>query len=327
MIKMRNELTSVVIPAYNRESLIIDALDSVYEQTYRPLEVIVIDDGSTDRTIQMVRKWIHAHSGSDLFTGRLFCQENRGGNSARNRGIDLSAGKFIAFLDSDDVWSRDKLQKQISLFKEPSVGGVYCGVQHIDLVSGRMTASCNRMYPVGWILDQILVRDVTAPTSTFVVRKAAFDKIGTFDIKLQARQDWDMWIRLASAYEIQAVPENLVQYREHSGPRTASDPMREIIAYQKIRQKYATLLSFLTPRLQKAAMANYHKRIGRIYFHNNISTATAFRHYAIALLSLPSDFDTWAALLGIFLPMNVRQRLHQLWNRLFGNTLLAIRSH
>jgi glycosyltransferase involved in cell wall biosynthesis len=262
-----------------------------------------------------------------VFTVQLVLQEKMGGNAARNRGIEASNGNFIAFLDSDDVWLPDKLKKQIQLFDEPEVGGVYCGLQHVDVASGQATETYNRIYPSGWILDQVLVKDVTAPTSTFILRKEVFEKVGSFDPELQARQDWDMSIRLASEYKIQAVPEALVQYGEHSGSRTASDPLREIQAFGLIREKYATLLAKQSLRVQNAARASYYKRMGRVYFHHKISVSKAFRFYLRAISNQPTDFDSWAALAGVFLPNGFRQWLHRLWNSIFGHTAFAIRSH
>jgi len=324
---MSNKLISVVIPVYNRKLLITHAMDSVVAQSYRPLELLIVDDGSTDRTVEAVQSWVDVHPNSDLFITKLICQERLGGNAARNRGIEASSGDFIAFLDSDDLWLTNKLKKQVVLFDDPQVGGVYCGVQHMDLASGNITASYNRRYPVGWILDQILVRDVTAQTSAFILRKKVFQKVGGFDLTLQARQDWDMWIRLASEYKIQAVPELLVQYGEHAGSRTASDPTQEIRAFEMIRKKYASLLRQQSPKVQQAAKASYYKRMGRVYYHHKISTGKSLRFYLIALITLPGDFDTWAAVIGIFLPTIFRQQLHNWWNRIFGSTTLAIRSH
>lgn len=325
-IEMTNKLVSVVIPTYNRASLIIDALDSVYRQSYRPLEVIVVDDGSTDTTEKVVRSWLCEHSEPGEFVAHLAQQQNLGGNAARNRGIQESTGELIAFLDSDDVWHPDKLQKQVPLFDDLEVGGVYCGIQAVNVDSGRRMTQ-QRLYPSGWLLAQLLVRDVTAPTSTYVVRREVFEQVGAFDLELEARQDWDMWIRIASGYKIQAVPEPLVQYRDHSGPRTATDPSREIRAYKVIREKYARLLAQQPPRVQRAAKASYYKRMGRVHFHHGSSTARALQYYVTSLFFWPVDFDTWAALFGVFLPMAVRKRLHQGWNRVFGRTPLGIRSH
>ena len=324
---MQNKLISVVIPVYNRENLVVRALDSVFLQSYRPLEVIVVDDGSTDETVKTIQNWIDAHLQSNSFMVRLICQDQMGGNAARNRGVEESIGEYIAFLDSDDVWNKKKLEKQLKYFEDSDVGGVYCGVQHMDLASETITTTYQRNYPVGWILEEILVRDVTAQTSTYILRKEVFQKVGNFDLSLQARQDWDMWIRLASKYKIEAVPELLVQYGEHSGPRTASDPMREIRAFEIIRRKYSFLLKSQSVRVQRAARAAFYKRKGRVYFHYLRSPFKAIWFYLVALVNYPTDFDTWAAILGVFLPTPVRELLNRFWNKIFGNSIFAIRSH
>lgn len=324
---MSARLISVVIPVHNRADLIAPALDSVFIQTYRPLELIVVDDGSSDGTSDVVRDWINAHADADQFSARLIAQEKAGGNAARNRGIAESKGEFIAFLDSDDRWLAEKLQKQIVKFDDPAAGGVYCGVQHIDLATGSVLESSSRDYPSGWLLDQLLVRDVTAQTSAFIVRRSVFDQVGVFDVNLPARQDWDMWIRLASAYKIDAVPEALVQYGEHSGSRTATDPMREIRAYDAIRKKYDSLLNQQPRHVQRAAKASYYKRMGRVYFHHRNSTLKAIQFYGMSIFYQPMDFDSYAALAGMLMPRSLRQSLHVYWNRLFGGTRFAIRSH
>lgn len=324
---MTRALVSVVIPVYNRRSLILQALESVGHQSYRPLEVIVVDDGSTDGTVETVKAWAREHACTEQFQVRLVQQEHKGGNPARNRGIRESHGEFIAFLDSDDVWLRDKLSKQIVRFQDPEVGAVYCGIQTVDLTTGKVLPTFRRRYPTGWILPQLLVRDVTAPTSTFVVRRRVFDVVGMFDESLAARQDWDMWIRVATAFKIEAVPEPLVQYRHHSGARTATDPSREIRAYAAIRDKYKDLLSRQPFSVRRAATASYYKRLGRVYFHYLGSRRKALVCYLWSLMNSPADFDTWAALFGIFLPRRIREQTHLVWNRIFGGTRFEVRSH
>ena len=125
-------LVSVVVPTYNRAHIIPSALDSIFAQNYRPLELIVVDDGSNDNTQVVVTKWISTHASHHDFKGRYVRQNNRGGNPARNHGISEASGELIAFLDSDDLWHSDKVKKQVDLMSsDHRVGGVYCGLQHV----------------------------------------------------------------------------------------------------------------------------------------------------------------------------------------------------
>lgn len=321
-----SELVSVIIPTYNRAHLITDALDSVFVQNYRPIELIIVDDGSQDATENIVKTWISFHQEKG-FMCRYIKQVNQGGNPARNKGIETAKGDFIAFLDSDDCWHQEKTSLQMKRFTGSKVGAVYCGVQEVDTKSNKILEKAPRTYSEGELLDQLLTRDVTAPTSAYIVRKIVFQEVGLFDTKLLARQDWDMWIRIAQWGKIHAVPRALVDYRTHEGERTASNPMKEIRAYRKIRKKYHQLLSQQPSSVQAASNAAYYKRMGRVHFHQEISRKKAFQYYLMAIFCSPADFDNWAALVGFFLPARFRQRLHKTWNSVFGGTSLTIRSH
>ncbi|MGJ8638558.1 MAG: glycosyltransferase family 2 protein [Opitutaceae bacterium] len=321
-----NTLISVVIPTYNRASLIEDALNSVYAQTYRPLEVIVVDDGSTDTTKSVVDTWAKERCDQSL-TVEFLEQENQGGNVARNTGIENATGDYIAFLDSDDAWLPEKLAEQISYFKNPKVGGVYCGVQHKNFETGSILEPSDRNYPTGELLEHLLVKDVTVQTSAYVVRTSVFKDVGNFDTSLQARQDWDMWIRLSSKYTIEAAPKVLVDFREHLGERTASNPQKEIDGYRAIRQKYSKLLKNQSLQCRLQASSAYYKRMGRVHFKHKLSKPKAFGYGMMAIISWPFDFDAYAALAGMFMPSDFRAKIHRAWNRVFGKTKLAIRSH
>lgn len=358
MSLQENALISIVIPTYNRADLITDALDSVCAQTYRPIELLIVDDGSTDETEAVVNEWVEGRGTRDLGRGlrvegrgskvegqlaaldtrhstlvsqlsiRYIHQDNLGGNPARNHGIREAKGNYIAFLDSDDAWLPEKLEKQMKKFEDPQVVAVYCGVRHMDFESGRILEPSDRLYPEGNLLEQLLVRDVTVQTSAYVVRKSVFDQVGPFDTELQARQDWDMWIRVATAGKIACVPEPLVNFREHAGVRTASNPMKEINGYRAIRKKYAHLLSKASLSCRLQARSAYLKRMGRVHHKHPELNSTKAPLYALsALLTWPFDFDAWAALAGMFLPKGFRQSLHRSWNTVFGRTRLAIRSH
>lgn len=323
------ELVTVVIPTYNRADLIIDALDSVVKQRYRPIECIIVDDGSSDNTEAGVARFTKSIQGpDDSFNLRYIRQENLGGNPARNNGIAHATGSLIAFLDSDDAWHADKLEKQIPLFANPEVAAVYCGVQHMDFESGDVLEPSERSYPSGDLLQQLLVRDVTVQTSAYIVRKSIFEQVGNFDTSLQARQDWDMWIRVASAGKIECVPEPLVDFREHAGLRTASNPLKEINGYRAIRKKYAALLAQTSIACRLKAHSAYLKRMGRVHTkHDSLSTSKGIGYRLGAVMCWPFDFDAWAAFAGMLMPSGLRRRLHRRWNSVFGATSLAIRSH
>ncbi len=327
MGEMKEVLITTVVPTYNRATLVVDALDSVYAQAYRPIEVIVVDDGSTDDTEEVIENWIQEHAPSNEFSVRYIYQKNAGGNVARNHGIREASGAWVAFLDSDDRWDTAKLEKQMRVAAEDSgIGAVYCGLRHWYADKNQF-GTIKRDYPQGNLLNQLLVHDVTAPTSCYLVRKELLEQCGLFDESLQARQDWDMWIRLATVTQVGAVPEALVDYREHSGVRTISNPQKELTAYARIMEKYIELRGCAPMWVRHAAWGAYYRRRARVYFHQSLSRRLAF-YYALKALSLwPFAFDGYAVVFGMFMPAGLRCKIRCFWNRAFGKTFLTIRSH
>jgi glycosyltransferase involved in cell wall biosynthesis len=318
---------TVVVPVFNRAGLIKNTLDSIQKQTYRPLEVVIVDDGSTDNTAEVIRNWVIQNQ-QDALRVRCVEQQNQGANSARNRGISEATGEFIAFLDSDDQWLAEKVEKQLAVFlANREIGGVYCGLQSVDLTSGKSHAATNRSYAVGDLSAAMLIRDVSSPTSCWMVRRNCFDDVGLFDISLPARQDWDMWIRLASKFKVGAVPEVLVEMGEHTGERVRSDPSREIAAHKTIFKKYAHLRKKLPFWVSLASLSAMYRRRGRVYLHRQGFRLKAISMQVLAIAVWPFCFDSYAALFGALLPPGIRSRIHVAWNRLFGKTALSIRSH
>jgi glycosyltransferase involved in cell wall biosynthesis len=322
-----NPLVSVVVPVYNRGELIVDALESVRMQTYRPIELVVADDGSTDDLHARLLKWMDEHKNDAGFSVQYIHQENQGANAARNLGIQHSQGEFVAFIDSDDRWLPSKLEKQIPLFStDAEIGGVYCGLGWVDLVSREQELDEGRLYPEGWLLKELLVHDITAGTSCYVIKRESFNKVGFFDVNLPARQDWDMWIRLSSKYKIACIHEVLVYGGKHPGQRISTNLEGSINAQLRIFEKYAPLRSQFPFSVRQSAESALYKRLGRIYFHHHISKRKAMRMYLKAIFTWPFDFDSYAALAGMLLPGGLRRNMHILWNKIFGKTPLAIRS-
>ena len=199
-------LVSVVIPNYNCARFLAETLDSVFAQTYPNLEVIVVDDGSTDDSLKVLESFASRV--------RVMRQANQGVSAARNAGIRESRGAFVAFLDADDLWHPDKLTKQIALFANPAVGLVYCAVEYID-ERGRSLGT-NFTGRRGRVLRSIALLQgtiVLAGGSTAVIRRECFDKAGDFDRALSTAADWDMFRRIACYYEIDVVREPLMRYR------------------------------------------------------------------------------------------------------------------
>lgn len=201
---------SVVIPSYNHAQYLGEAIQTALNQTYRDFEIIVVDDGSTDNTPQVL-----AGFGDPV---RCIRQENRGLAAARNAGVLAARGEFVAFLDADDSWLAEYLAKMLAAFgNDASVGAVYSGWHYVDS-SGKLLPRTN---------IQVLERDEMYQAMTFmdflipscvVVRRECFDRLGLFDETFRAAQgceDWDMWIRVLARYAMVGVPQALVKYRVH----------------------------------------------------------------------------------------------------------------
>ncbi|MEZ5543301.1 MAG: glycosyltransferase [Pseudomonadota bacterium] len=206
----QNSLVSVVIATHNMALYLPDAVESVRAQTYSPLEIIIIDDGSTDDTSKVVAQW----DGDPRV--RYIYQENQGQTRAKNRGIAEAGGKFIAFLDGDDRWRPTKLERQMPLFDvNERVGVVHSDEVFID-EQGREIGKRQVERPQGRITEQLLI-DNFVEFGSAVVRREALDKLGVFDESLSMSIDYDLWLRLSTAYDFMCLDEPMLEYRIWGG--------------------------------------------------------------------------------------------------------------
>jgi glycosyltransferase involved in cell wall biosynthesis len=203
-------LVSVIIPTYNRAQLVYRAVESVLAQTFKDYEIIVVDDGSTDTTEELLES---AYKGKVLYIKK---ERNEGLAAARNTGIQVSRGACLAFLDDDDTWHPKKLELQIALLRhKPSLGLVYCGYFQVD-GTGRVGGEV-KPTKRGKIHDELLCRNyIVGSASAALMAKEVVSRIGYFDEMLPSCEDWDMWIRIAKCYEIDFVDEPLVNCTFHS---------------------------------------------------------------------------------------------------------------
>lgn len=204
---------SVIIPTYNRADLLPRAIGSVLNQTFRDFELIVVDDGSTDNTKEVVKEF----QKKDERVRYIWRENSSGAAKPKNEGIKNSKGDYIAILDSDDKWLPGKLQKQLELFENssnPRVGFVSCHALVIDEKSGKKLEYKIPRYKN--VLKNILTQDYMGSGSGMVYKKSVFDNAGLFDENLKTGQDWEIRIRLAQKYDFDFVPRPLFKYYIHS---------------------------------------------------------------------------------------------------------------
>lgn len=215
---------SVVLPTYNRSDVLPRALRSIEAQTYENLEIIIVDGGSTDGTLEFL-------DGLDTDI-TLVNQENRNGAAvARNLGIKEAEGEFIAFLDSDDVWHPGKLERQLECFQRVSSD---CALVYTGFLTheGEVILPHYPEYS-GWIYEDQLLDDQISPTSTVMLRRSALDSLDRwFDPELPAREDYELWLRITERFAVDYVEEPLVLLDKDSGGRISEDWKAQIQAHE-----------------------------------------------------------------------------------------------
>lgn len=226
---------SIVIPAYNRSNTIRYCLDSVLNQTSRALEIIVVDDCSTDDTVDIVSSYLDSH------VRCIVLEKNTGAQAARNRGIREAQGEWIAFQDSDDEWLPEKLEKQVQAlalcgFDPWTV--VHTNAVWLETASGKQLPMQLPEVAGADVFGQLLSRP--GPLfPTLLVSKLALEAIGYLDEKVPSYQEWDTAIRLAERCRFIYLAEPLFVYHLHEGETISKDRKREISGYQYIIDKFA----------------------------------------------------------------------------------------
>ena len=278
---------SVVIPTHNHAAFLRQAIDSALSQTLPPLEIIVVDDGSTDETPAILREY-----GSRI---RPIRQPNAGVAAARNTGIGAATGDLIAFLDSDDVWEPSKLARQVARFKaDAALGLVHCGLERIDLTGRRLSVLVGGLE--GRVALEMLRLDrevIAGPGSTILVPRVIAEQLGGFDVRLPPSEDWDFCYRVATLYRVGFVPDILVRYRIHPlGIHWKIDKMRDgmLLALEKAFQSTDPEVQ----RLRAHAYGRLHRVLAGCYFEARHPRAF-LRHAMTSLRYDPGNFTYFAA--------------------------------
>jgi len=285
-----NPLVSVVVATYNMGHYLPEAVRSILDQSHRNVEVLVIDDGSTDDTPAVAaalaadpRVVVHR-------------QPNGGQAKAKNRGIELARGDYIAFLDADDAWLPGKLERQLPLFRgRPEVGVVYSDYENMDEKSQRMPKPPGRLRR-GQVSGALLIENfVSFPTA--VVRRECIEKLGSFDLTYGMGIDYDLWLRISAHYEFDFIGDPTVRYRIWSGQMS-----------KNYRKRYESAIRIMQafldrhPRVVPAATVREawaHTYLGRgdSILWNEKDARSARADYFRALRYQPIYWPVWRAIL------------------------------
>lgn len=244
-------MVSAIITTHNRKNLLDRAIQSVLNQTYKDIELIVVSDGSTDGTDEQMKKYE-----TDIRVKYITYSPGRGGNYARNTGIKAANGKYVAFLDDDDEWLPTKIEKQVQKIESDSlIGIVYTGLKSIYVKEG-----VSYLQAAGFEGDasiRILLGNVIGTTSTAMIKKEVLDKSGYFDENLKALQDYDLWVRVCQVANIGFVNEPLINYYNLASANQVSDKTSLYEDSKKyIHNKYQSLYSKLSEAQIKTIESN-----------------------------------------------------------------------
>jgi glycosyltransferase involved in cell wall biosynthesis len=242
---------SIIIPTYNRKSFVLEAVESVLAQTYEDFELIAVDDGSSDGTAEVLKRY-------EKRVLYLY-QANQGVSAARNNGLARAQGEFVAFLDSDDLWLAKKLAIQIAFMdRHPQAQISY--TDEIWIRRGnRVNPKKRHAKYSGEIYPQCLPLCIISPSSA-LMRRGLFEQVGTFDPALPVCEDYDLWLRVAARFPVYFIPQRLIVKRgghldQLSRQEWGIDRYR-VIALAKILE-----LGVLTPELRRLTINELHRKV------------------------------------------------------------------
>jgi len=244
-------LISVIIPVFNSEKTIRETIESVLKQSFTDFELIVVNDGSQDTTLEIIIQIKDPRL-------KVFSYSNAGVSATRNRGISQATGKYISFLDSDDLWTSDKLESQLkALQANPQAGVAYSWTNYID-ESGKFLYSGNKVVLNGNVYEQLLLQNFIESGSNVLIRREALNQVGGFDESLFGPEDWDLLIRLAAKYDFVVVPIPQILYRM-SANSVSSSISRQEKASLKVIEKAFTQAPEALQHLKRYSISNLYK--------------------------------------------------------------------
>jgi len=296
----------VVIPCLNDAAYIREALDSVFGQTLPPEEIIVADGGSTDGTADILNS----------YRGRLtwFRQEGKGVSAAKNQAVARTRGEYIAFLDADDLWYPEKLERQTALLDRcPEYGFCSSDVDFFDesgvFIHGAI--GTEKQPRSGYVFDELFVNNFIS-SATIMLRRFCFDRVGGFDENIRFAEDTEMWLRVAKEFRLGYIPEVLAAYRVRRSSRSFqfAEHYRSLGGtFDRFLGKYPDYFK-ARPGLMRNARYNLYRRWG--YRHFEVGEYRRARGLFLrALRRRPSAGMIWKYLAASLLPPSVLRKLRK----------------
>lgn len=280
-------LVSVVLPTHNMARFLGEALQSALTQTYPHLEVHVVDDGSTDSPREAIRSFladprVHFHS---------IPQSGQG--PAKNVALRASRGEFVAFLDADDLWVPDKLERQLPLFVRPEIGVVYSDFERVD-INGTPIQTFRGPIHVGRITNELLIENFVTGMAS-VVRRECFDRVGLFDETLPMGIDYDLWLRISTKYEF-AYLDHVTYLDRYWGGQMSRNFAKRLECAILIMKRLLDANPGLVPRrIENLAWAHTYTYGGDGFF-NAGQRGKALSWYLKAIRTRPHYWPAWRQL-------------------------------
>jgi len=304
-----SQTVSIIIPCFNGEAYLDEALDSALGQSHSDKEIIVVDDGSTDRSAQILAEY-----GDRI---RVVHQANAGLPAARNAGIDISRGSLLAFLDADDYWEVDFLSKMVAAIDESAADIAYCGWQNVGLRAGRGKPFIPDDYSKVDKVD-LLLRNARWPVHAVVCRKEVITSVGSFDPTLTSCADFDLWLRVAPFCNLVLVPEVLAYYRFHEGPQITKNHVRMARNVWMIQKRFISRNPQAVAHLGKERLAQLTdgellQRGYMCYWQRDLQSARSI--FRLLMRSGYGSLRDWKYMLPALLPLPLHRALVCLFDR------------
>ncbi len=302
---------SIIMPCYNAEAFILRGIRSALGQTYKNIELIVIDDGSKDNSLQLI---------NGIYDEKItvMSQTNRGVCAARNRGLSLATGKYIAFLDADDEWLPDCLEKLFSAIQStPEAVLAYCGWQNVGLPGGQGMPYIPPDYEAEGKLEHLL-RSCPWPIHVALTLKTAIDSEGGFDERYSNAEDYKLWLHIVSFSGIVRVPEVLAFYQFHEGQQASKDlanaAYQQWLVQKEFIEKYNEVVRQLGySRIRQLTIGGLLKSGYVCYWERNLEAARQI--FRLVMKQGYGTLNDWKYMLPSLLPMSLHRAIIRLFER------------